>query len=316
MNNVITIKSYNEHYKTIWDAFIDQSKNGVFLFKRDYMEYHSDRFSDHSLIFYHNENVVACLPANLNDNSLYSHQGLTYGGLIMSKKVKARMILDVMDTLVDYCRSKGFQKLVYKSIPSIYHQLPADEDSYALFRQKAVLFRRDLSSSIYLDAPFSISKGKLEHKKNKDLDRYMIQQLTQSDSFFVTMNDVLNHKYDVNSTHTSTEMDYLMRCFPENIRLFSISENKTCLAGAIIYITDTCVHVQYMAANPKGQKLQLLDRLICYLIDLYKSSYRYFDFGISTENNGLKLNEGLIHFKEMYHARGICYNQYEIPLDG
>ena len=33
-----------------WDAFVGASKNGTFLLTRPYMDYHADRFTDHSLI--------------------------------------------------------------------------------------------------------------------------------------------------------------------------------------------------------------------------------------------------------------------------
>ena len=48
MNNDIYLKPYKTSDKELWDAFIDESKNGVFLFKRDYMDYHSHRFKDYS----------------------------------------------------------------------------------------------------------------------------------------------------------------------------------------------------------------------------------------------------------------------------
>ena len=38
----------------------------------------------------------------------------------------------------------------------------------------------------------------------------------------------------------------------------------------------------------------------------------YFDFGISTEDEGRTLNEGLIANKESYGARAIVYERYEL----
>ena len=47
----IDIVKYNHNMKAEWDAFVKTSKNGTFLFMRDYMEYHNDRFIDYSLLF-------------------------------------------------------------------------------------------------------------------------------------------------------------------------------------------------------------------------------------------------------------------------
>ena len=73
--------------------------NMVILFMRDYMDYHSERFKDNSFLFYKNNSLVAVLPANINDSILYSHQGLTYGGLIQSYKLSTKDVLEIFDLL-------------------------------------------------------------------------------------------------------------------------------------------------------------------------------------------------------------------------
>src|SRR6202035_623782 len=66
-----------------WNDFVRASRNGTFLLERAYMDYHSNRFHDASLIVRgHEEEIVAVLPANRTDNVVTSHGGLTYGGLI------------------------------------------------------------------------------------------------------------------------------------------------------------------------------------------------------------------------------------------
>ena len=76
----IDVIKYNSNMKAEWDAFVETSKNGTFLFMRNYMEYHSDRFADHSLMFYCNNRLLAVLPANIRESekTLVSHGGLTY----------------------------------------------------------------------------------------------------------------------------------------------------------------------------------------------------------------------------------------------
>ncbi len=46
------------------------------------MDYHSDRFNDHSLVFTRKNRLIGLLPANIKDEALYSHGGLTFGGII------------------------------------------------------------------------------------------------------------------------------------------------------------------------------------------------------------------------------------------
>ena len=45
---MVTIVRYSQISKNLWDQFVDESKNGTFMLKRDYIEYHSDRFEDYS----------------------------------------------------------------------------------------------------------------------------------------------------------------------------------------------------------------------------------------------------------------------------
>jgi hypothetical protein len=44
--------------------------------------------------------------------------------------------------------AQGMRSLLYKTMPSIYHQLPCEDDRYALFRCQAQLLRREVLSVI------------------------------------------------------------------------------------------------------------------------------------------------------------------------
>ena len=45
---MLKVIKYTRPLKEEWDAFVDVSKNGTFMLIRDYMDYHADRFIDHS----------------------------------------------------------------------------------------------------------------------------------------------------------------------------------------------------------------------------------------------------------------------------
>ena len=126
------IKPYSPEMKSEWDAFVDASKNGLFLFFRDYMDYHHDRFEDHSIVVYRQNKLYALLPANISHDVLYTHQGLTFGGLIVDEHFTAAESLTVFKIINAYLRNEGIRKVVYKAIPWLYHQQPAEEDLYAI----------------------------------------------------------------------------------------------------------------------------------------------------------------------------------------
>src|SRR5690606_21597629 len=84
------IKKYEDSDKIMWNKFLLKCKNYHFMFNRDFMEYHSDRFEDFSLIFKNDEDeIIALLPGNIKDNIFYSHQGLTFGGFLFDRGMHA-----------------------------------------------------------------------------------------------------------------------------------------------------------------------------------------------------------------------------------
>ena len=112
--------------------------------------------------------------------------------------------------------------------------------------------------------------------------------------------------------HTADEIKLLANRFPENIKLYVAYKNNEMLAGVLVYITPNVVHTQYIANSDMGRQCGALDIVMDYLINNCYSEKEYFDFGISTENEGLFLNEGLISQKQEFGGRAIAYDFYEL----
>ena len=104
------IRKYTDADKEAWNAFVDQSRNATFLLNRSYMDYHSDRFHDHSLMIFHNNKLYALLPANEDGDIFYSHQGLTYAGLLTTGHASAENICQVFVAINTYLKQAGFRK--------------------------------------------------------------------------------------------------------------------------------------------------------------------------------------------------------------
>jgi len=311
----IEIINYNPEYKKAWDDFITASKNGTFLFYRDFMEYHSDRFEDHSILFTIGNNPVVLFPANIKDNIIYSHEGLTYGGIISDKKMSAAIMLNIFDRLISFCKSHSIKKIVYKAIPHIFHTIPAEEDLYALFRNNARLIKREISSTIvYNDSKISFKSGKRQRIKKMKAGGFNVLESTDYASFMDLVRANLNVKYGVEPTHTAEEMKLLTSRFPEKIKLYTVSDSNTLLSGAIMYEWNYAMHAQYIAGSIEGKKIGAIEFLLDYLINELYTNKTYFDFGISTEKGGTYLNEGLIKQKEEYGGRGAVYDTYEIDI--
>lgn len=305
---------YESGLRDCWNNFIKNSKNGYFFFYREYMEYHHDRFLDYSLLFYDNENLIAVLPANINNQSLISHGGLTFGGVISNLTLSTLEMLKIFETLINYLKLNGVKKLIYKTMPYIYTTIASQEDLYALFRYDAKLIRRDVSSTIFLKDKLKFSKGKkFGVSKASKLGLNVLKSIDYK-TFMEIQNKVLEEKYNVQATHSAEELASLASKFPENIKLYCTFKGNEMVAGIVIFEYKELVHTQYMAASSLGQQLGALDLLVDVLINKEYSNKYYFNFGISTEKNGTYLNEGLIRQKEMFGARATVYDMYEIEM--
>jgi len=97
------IVRYSPAHADEWNGFVATSKNGTFLFDRRYMDYHADRFADHSYLFYREGRLLAVLPAHAKEATLCSHGGLTYGGLLMSTQLTIAETMALFGELNDRC---------------------------------------------------------------------------------------------------------------------------------------------------------------------------------------------------------------------
>ncbi|WP_299705982.1 GNAT family N-acetyltransferase [uncultured Pontibacter sp.] len=311
---MVEVVRYSDRYKPEWDAFVRASKNGTFMLQRDYMDYHADRFEDHSLLFYYRGKLVALLPANALGGVLHSHAGLSYGGIVSDAGMKAPLMLLIFEAMTAYSKEHSFQSLYYKAIPHIYHQLPAEEDLYALFRSGATLCQRALNSVVALEnrLPYTqLRKRKIKQAANYALE---VRESQYYEAYMQLVSQLLGDKYQLKPVHTAQELKRLGESFPENIRLYTVFEEQEMVAGMVLFESATVVHSQYIGSNARGRELAALDYLTDYLLTQVYPQKKYFSFGISTEQQGQYLNEGLVSNKESYGARSVAHDFYRLDF--
>jgi hypothetical protein len=205
-------------------------------------------------------------------------------------------------------------RLVYKAVPHIYHRVAAEEDLYALVTLGAVLVRRDLSSAIDLHAEPRYSKG-----RRWGLKRARAAALTveRSDDFaaFMALQARVLERHDAVPTHSAAELELLAGRFPERISLHVVRSDGDLIAGVVLYETPHVTHTQYIAAGQRGRELSALDLLLDALIERARQAgRRWFDFGISTYDEGRRLNAGLLRHKESFGAGAVAYDRYALDI--
>ena len=298
-----------------WNDFVIRSKNATFMLHRNYMEYHSDRFKDCSLLVYDDKDrLIALFPANDEGEVVCSHRGLTYGGLLMDERMTLPLALRVFEALVEELRRHGFRKLIYKTIPTIYHTVPAEEDRYALFRLGAHLYRRDTLTVIDYRHRLKYQERRRRQIKKAMRKGLSVRRSNDLEQFWQILTHNLLARYKVKPVHTIEEIRLLQSRFPDNIQLFASYIGEKMLAGAVAYVSRDVCHIQYNAASEEGKQCGALDIVLDFMIQHFADKVRYFDFGISNEEEGRYLNTGLDEYKEGFGGRTVVHDFYELPL--
>lgn len=311
-----SIRRYRPEDAGMWDEFVARSRNATFLFIRDYMDYHSDRFADRSLIACKEGKPIALLPAcELPGSILSTHAGLTYGGwLLPPAHLDGAMLLSIFEVWLDYCRSEGIRRIVYKTLPDIYALTPTQEDRYALwrtgFRPLSVL----LSSAVDLRCSPHFNMSKRQQVRKAQRDDVRVEESTDWAGFYQLLCDCLAERHEAAPVHSLDELMMLADRFHDNIRLFTVSSRDGIEAGVCIYDTGIVARSQYAATTPLARKRYYLTLLYHYLLTKVFAHRRYFDFGTSNEEQGRLLNNGLLNQKFSMGATGVACESYFLDL--
>ncbi len=314
MSEELTLRRYGRADLKLWNDFVGTSKNATFLHDRNFMEYHSDRFEDHSIIIERGGQPVALLPANRAGDVLQSHGGLTYGGLLTQSSMTAVLMLDVVETLLGSLSDWGFCELHYKAIPHIFCTQPAEEDVYALMRHGAEFSRCDLSFAIPMARRLPFSSGRKYGAKKARKAGLHVRESEDFAAYWDILEQTLQDRHNAAPVHSLAEINRLHAQFPQNIRLFAVYGDERMIAGMVMFDCGPAVHAQYIAASAEGRDLGALDLLTQTLIETEFADRTWFSFGISTTDGGKVLNAGLSRQKEMFGARGVTFQHYRLKV--
>ena len=312
---MLKIKRYDPTQKLVWDNFLENCKNATFLFKRDFMDYHKSRFDDFSMMIYRGSKLIALVPANIDLNNVYTHQGLTYGGILIHSDSKFVEYLEIFTEVLTFLKKKSINSFFVKQIPTIYNLNFNDELDYLSFITASENYRKDIISVINLQSDFKISRDRINGNKRGEKNLLEVREVHDFDEFW---NELLipnlSKKYSVTPVHSLDEIGLLKSRFKVNIRQFNVYKENQIVAGTTIFQTKNVVHVQYTAANSKKNILGSLDFLFFKLITEIFPKHKYFDFGTSNERDGKKINQGLLYWKEGFGARSLIQNFYKFDV--
>lgn len=313
------IESYTPAMQPLWDEFVSQSRNATFILSRRFMDYHADRFPDESLMLYDNHGrLLALFPATGKGCVASSHAGLTYGGWILGpSKPDVLQLLDGWKLMSEVLSSRGYDTLLYKPIPYIYHRYPSDEDLYVLFRNNAVVDASLVSSVVDLSSPIRLNAGVRRHVRHALGYDLSVECSDDFSEFWSVLSFRLDERYGASPVHTLAEIELLRKRFPENIRLWVVRDNAgAVIAGTVLFLCGRVVKAQYIASSSAGRDVNAVDFLFDRIIQVaVAEGYSYLDLGHSCEDGGRELNVGLITQKCGYGGRAVVQSVYKVQLN-
>ncbi len=306
---MIEVVRYQEGKKKEWDEFVDNADNTSFMFFRDYLEYHSDRFEDHSLLLYYKKSLSVILPGNVYKNHFYSHQGLTFGGIIHKSKYgygKAKLF---MGAILQYFSKNHISNVLIKDQPFFYSESLQQINSFIIEHEYNPTIEYNIGAFIHLPnhqfPSKCVRKGKLE--------MYNCFYSDDFETYWKILESNLENLYKTKPVHTLKEILYLKQHFSKNIKLLMLEdkETKSIHAGAVLYIHKGIVKVQYFATTFDGRKNRASDVLYYYIINNFKTSHTFIDFGTNMDRSG-NVNFTLLETKEKFGAKEFPVRIYSI----
>lgn len=303
---------------SLWDSAVEASRNGIFQHLRRYMDYHSDRFADCSLMAIDGRGrIVAVLPAHRSDDgtTVSSHRGLTFGGWLMTARADMPAMMEIWELMTRHYADAGFSRLYYRPAPHIYHTYPAEEDLYALFRAGGSLEASQVSTVVDLTAPLGFDMAARQSVRKAAAAGITVAGSDDYQGFWQILTDLLRERHGATPVHTVDEIQLLHSRCPDNIRLYTATREGRTIAGVVMYNTATAAHSQYTATTAEGRDMRALPLLYSHIMEqTLAQGIRWMDFGTSCEDAGRILNTGLVRQKCGFGGRAVVYNAYSVPL--
>jgi len=309
------IVKYHPDYYSIWNEFVQNSGQATFLHHRDYMDYHAERFADFSLLIFKDEKLVALLPAHQIDKQVFSHKGLTYGGLLFYPNFRIAYKIEVYDALLNYLYIEGIEKLFVKSIPSFFTKEKDESHVYIFHHLQADFLEVKPFFVLETKRGMQLNKDRKKHlKKLQKHDFVLSDDLSHLADYWQIVTNNLAQKHQTKPVHSLTEISRLISAFPKQIKLHTLFLQGKMVSGALLFLVNDTVHFQYIHSSTNANSRQGVDWLIWQIVNQYIPDCQFVSFGSSAKgNNGL--DTGLAYWKESFGAHIRNQFVYEIAVE-
>lgn len=305
-----------------FDAFVAASRNGTFFHTRRFLAYHpSDRFKDASQWVFDGETPVAVLPAAIKDNKLVAHPGASYGGLVLGMGVGVKDTGDILAAVTEHAKTQKYAGMSFVRLtPQSIRQGFSDDQEYWMYQRGWTCTRFEMDGAI--DVSGMSEAGVMDSLTGKC--RNMVRQAERAGITVKVTNDLagfwkileatLTGRHNVKPTHTLDEIKKLHSLCPQDVRLFGAFKDKALVGGiVVITINKAALYTLYMAQDYEHQKDHPMHMIVVEVLKTaIREGRRALHLGVSTEDGGKVINEGLFFFKESFGCKPVRRESWEL----
>lgn len=312
---MFSITSYDESNEKIWDDFVmNKSINGTFLQTRKFLNYHpKERFQDSSLMVYNEKNnlcalVLGCRIERDGIKNFISHQGTTFGGIIVDQKhYRAKYLVPMVEEIKQYL-SERYDYVKFKCTSDIFSKSSTALMEYVLkysgFEEYKELSTYIDFSSYKEDILSNFSQGKRTNVHNCEkakLELRELNSLNEIKEFYSILEENLS-KHNTKPVHTIDELlDLKDNRIQDEIGFYGVFDKDLMIAGSMMFYFKNVniAHTQYLASKQDYNRLSPMTYMYyCMIKEMKEKGYSKISWGTATEDMGKILNMGLITSKE------------------
>lgn len=335
MQNIKIVKYENKHFD-LYESFVENSINGTIFHERKFISYHpEERFDDCSLLFFRGEKLVAVFPAAIiqkeNIKILKSHPGTSYGGLIIKENLSYSFTNSLFEKLEEYCKKNNINFIEFRHSPRIFLKNPLDQIEFVLINRGYIREAEELATcyelsqikyltnSQYINYFNNYTNTKARQNIKKAISKKLNFKFIHNDEDISNYYNILENnlkKYNTKPVHSLKEIIKLINLYPERVKISVTEFDGRILGGFLIFNINTLGwHIFYSALDYNYLEYKpihfCLFKLKKYLSQM---SYKYLNYGISTENSGKYINESLLSFKESFNGIGVVRTYWQKKL--
>lgn len=305
---MLVLAAYRPQDRHTWDSLVKESPYATFQHQRDYIEYHKTRWIDASFFLKKGEELIAAIPGNSKENQLYSHQGLSFGGVLWRKGLSMEEKVTYIEDLPSLLSQAGFSSFHWKEVPSLF----CDERHIPM--PNALL--KKVNKGYFIPNDLDLNSIRKKRRLLKKAEKAALA-ITWDDDLAKFWQEIVQpifrEKFGSKPVHSLQEILQLKAHFPQHIQLVTVYQEKTLLGGIVLFCQGQWWHTQYTCGSSEGLLMGAIDLLMWQILNSAQNQGKTVSLGTALDDQG-HFKASLAEWKKSWGALEIPWASFYIDL--